>query len=227
MATAPEPPPPPAAVAASGGPRLLLATTSQKKLIELRSIFAGLPLTLITLREAGVDTDVEETGATFRENAVLKAVQYAQVTGLPSLADDSGLEIDALGGEPGVRSARYAGPDATDADRIALVLARLGAMPDLPAARRTARFRCVMALAEPQGLIDTVDGACEGLIADAPRGSNGFGYDPIFLLPELGRTMAELTPAEKDALSHRGRAGRAARPLLERWLLESAPLPRS
>jgi XTP/dITP diphosphohydrolase len=228
MAPAPEPalPPQPAAASAASGPRLLLATTSQKKLIELRSIFAGLPLTLITLREAGVDMDVEETGETFRDNAVLKAEQYARATGLPSLADDSGLEIDALGGEPGVRSARYAGPDATDADRIALVLSKLSAGRDLPPARRTARFRCVMALAEPQGLIDTVDGACEGLIADAPRGSNGFGYDPIFLLPELGRTMAELSAAEKDALSHRGRAGRAARPLLVRRLLESAPLPR-
>jgi XTP/dITP diphosphohydrolase len=210
------------ALPSASGPRLLLATSSQKKLAELRSIFAGLPLSLLTLRDAGVEMEVEETGETFRDNAALKAEQYARAAGLPALADDSGLEVDALGGDPGVRSARYAGPDATDDDRIALVLGALDALPDAP---RSARFRCVMALADPERLIDTVEGVCEGTIAAAPRGSNGFGYDPIFLLPDLGRTMAELTAAEKDALSHRGRAGRAARPLLERWLLAAARPP--
>jgi XTP/dITP diphosphohydrolase len=202
-------------MAPPAAPRLLLATSSRKKLDELEAILAGLPMTLVTPRDVGLDLDVEETGETFRDNAVLKAERYAQEGGLPALADDSGLEIDALDGAPGVRSARYAGPGATDADRIALVLTRLA---DTPEPRRTARFRCVMALATPEGLVGTVEGTCEGRIAPAPRGAGGFGYDPVFLLPDLGRTMAELTPDEKHAVSHRGRAGRAARDLIGRWL---------
>jgi XTP/dITP diphosphohydrolase len=158
---------------------------------------------------------VEETGETFRDNAILKANAFARSAGLPALADDSGLEVDALGGAPGVRSARYAGPGASDADRIALLLRNLA---HVPAAQRQARFRCTMALATPEGLVGTVDGTCEGEIAFAPRGSNGFGYDPVFLLPHLGRTMAELRDEEKHAISHRGRAGRAALELIERWL---------
>jgi XTP/dITP diphosphohydrolase len=204
-------------MASPAAPRLLLATSSRNKLEELEAILAGLPVTLVTPRGVGLDLEVEETGENFRDNAVLKAERYAQEAGLPALADDSGLEIDALGGAPGVRSARYAGPGATDADRIALVLGRLA---DTPEASRTARFRCVMALATPEGLVGTVEGTCEGTIAPAPRGTGGFGYDPIFLLPDRGRTMAELTPEEKHAVSHRGRAGRAARTLIERWLVE-------
>ncbi len=221
---------------------LLLATTSQKKLAELMAIFSGLSVTLVAPGDAGLDLDVEETGETFRENAILKAEAFARAGGRPALADDSGLEIDALGGEPGVRSRRYAGPHASDADRIALVLDRLR---DVPLARRTARFRCVMALAAPGkpgapgrgpggangslapvGLIGTVEGTCEGIIAPAPRGENGFGYDPIFLLPHRGQTMAELTSAEKHAVSHRGRAGAAARRLLEQWLVGASPARR-
>jgi XTP/dITP diphosphohydrolase len=204
-----------ASPAAPAAPRLLLATSSRKKLDELEAILAGLPVTLVTPGDVELDLEVEETGETFRDNAVLKAERYAQEAGLPALADDSGLEVDALGGAPGVRSARYAGPGATDADRIALVLDRLA---DTPAPRRTARFRCVIALATPEGLVGTVEGTCEGRIAPAPRGTGGFGYDPVFLLPDQGRTMAELTPDEKHAVSHRGRAGRAARGLIERWL---------
>jgi XTP/dITP diphosphohydrolase len=197
------------------GVRLLLATTSRHKLVELQQIFAGLPVSLVTASDVGLDLEVDETGSTFEENAVLKARAFAQESGLPSLADDSGLEIDALGGEPGVRSKRYAGPDASDADRIALVLRRLEGVPD---ERRTARFRCAMALATPDALVGTVWGACAGRIGHAPRGRNGFGYDPIFFLPDLGRTMAELTSDQKNAISHRGRAGAAARDLIGRWL---------
>lgn len=227
---------------------VLLATTSEKKLVELKAIFAGLPLVLLTPGDLGLDLDVEETGDTFAANARLKAEAFAAVSGRIALADDSGLEIDALQGEPGVRSRRYAGPTAGDAERMALVLEKLR---DVPEAERTARFRCVMAVAVPVvsppagrdeallpaappmprehvgvELIGTVEGVCEGLIAAAPRGHNGFGYDPIFLLPERGRTMAELTAEEKQSISHRGRAGVVARRLLDTWLLEAAPARR-
>ncbi len=194
---------------------LLLATNSAGKLGELQEILAGLPLELITPAQISLDLEVDETGATLEENAILKATAFARESGLPALADDSGLEIDALGGEPGVRSKRYAGPDASDADRIALVLGKLEGVPE---AQRGARFRCVMALATPEELIGTVEGTCEGRIAFAPRGDNGFGYDPIFLLPERGRTMAELPSEVKNVISHRGRAGAAARRLVESWL---------
>ena len=195
--------------------RLLLGTTSQGKIAELREIFAGLPTELLVPSDVGLALDPEETGETLAENARLKAEAFAAASGLPALADDSGLEVDALNGEPGVRSKRYAGPNATDADRIALLLRKLSGVPD---ERRTARFRCVMTLATPDGIVGTVDGTCEGRIAHAPRGTNGFGYDPIFLLPDRGKTMAELAAREKHAISHRGRAGAAARALIERWL---------
>jgi XTP/dITP diphosphohydrolase len=202
--------------------RLLLGTSSRKKLGELLPILDRAPLTLVTPPDLGLDLDVEETGETFRDNAILKANAFARSAGLPALADDSGLEVDALGGAPGVRSARYAGPGASDADRIALLLRNLA---HVPAAQRQARFRCTMALATPEGLVGTVDGTCEGEIAFAPRGSNGFGYDPVFLLSHLGRTMAELKDEEKHAISHRGRAGRAALELIERWLAAPSPSP--
>jgi XTP/dITP diphosphohydrolase len=200
--------------------RLLLATNNPGKVRELREIFAGLPLEVAVPSQLGLDLEVEETGATFAENAILKATAFARASGLPALADDSGLEIDALGGDPGVHSKRYAGPDATDADRIALVLRKLDGVPETD---RTARFRCVMALATPTQIVGTVEGTCEGRIAFAPRGDNGFGYDPIFLLVERGRTMAELPSAEKNAISHRGRAGAAARSLIEAWLASRIP----
>ena len=196
---------------------LLLATNNAGKLRELHDILSGLPLELVTPSQIGLDLEVDETGASFEENAILKATAFARASGLPALADDSGLEIDALGGEPGVHSKRYAGPDASDADRIALVLSKL---QDVPEAQRSARFRCVMALATPEELVGTVEGVCEGRVAFAPRGDNGFGYDPIFLLPERGRTMAELPAEEKNVISHRGRAGAAARGLVEGWLEE-------
>ena len=210
----------PATPATSGPPvRLLLATNNAHKLRELREILEGLPVRLTTPEEEGLRLEVDETGATFAENARLKALAFARAAGLVALADDSGLEIDALGGEPGVHSKRLGGPEATPAGQIALVLERLREVPE-PA--RTARFRCVMALAAPDGRVETVDGTCEGRIAPAPRGQRGFGYDPIFYLPELGRTMAELDAAEKHAISHRGRAGAAARRLVEAWLAGGA-----
>ncbi|HLZ55987.1 MAG TPA: XTP/dITP diphosphatase [Ktedonosporobacter sp.] len=194
---------------------LLLATTNQHKLEEYRAIFAGLPFNVLSLRDVELDTmDVEETGTTFLENAELKALAYARASGLLSLADDSGLEIDALGGAPGVYSARFAGVNTSYAERFRIIFEKL---QGLPQEQRTARFRCVITVAEPSGYHSSVDGKIEGVIADVPRGTNGFGYDPIFLVPALGKTTAELSPEQKNEISHRGRAGRLARALLENW----------
>lgn len=194
-------------------PTLLLATTNPGKLREYREIFADLPYHLFSLADQGIDLDVEETGATFAENALLKARAYTQVSGMLTLADDSGLEIDALGGEPGVHSARWPTVDTPYAERFKLIYERLA---HLPPAQRTARFRCVIALANPTGWHQMVEGTVEGIIADAPRGENGFGYDPIFYVPALGSTTAELSPEEKHRISHRGRAALAARDVLLR-----------
>ena len=186
---------------------LLVATRNRGKLRELASLLADVPMRLASLDDVGIDDDVEETGATFEENAVLKATTYARASGLTTLADDSGLEVDALGGEPGVRSARYAGPDADDEMRVRFLL---GKLRETRTGGRQARFRCVIAVAGPYGSVRTFAGACEGIIADAPRGRNGFGYDPVFLFPETGRTMAELSAEDKAAVSHRGMAARLA-----------------
>lgn len=193
---------------------LLLATTNRHKLEEFHAIFTDLPLQLLSLHDIQLDIDVAETGTTFRENAELKARAYARASGLLTLADDSGLEIDALHGAPGVYSARFGGADMSYEERFALLFERLHGVPQK---KRTARFRCVIALAEPSGYLQCVDGVIEGLITAPPRGKNGFGYDPIFLVPELGKTTAELTPAEKNRISHRGRAAQQARMLLEHW----------
>jgi len=199
---------------------LLLATTNPHKVDEYRAILSDLPFTLLSLNDIQLDMDVEETGTTFRENAELKARAYAQASGLLSLADDSGLEIDALDGAPGVYSARFAGVDATYEERFDILLTRLR---DVPVERRTARFRCVISLAEPSGYLRSVDGVIEGVIADAPCGKNGFGYDPIFLVPALGKTTAEITAEQKNKISHRGRAAQQARELLEHWPPSSSP----
>jgi XTP/dITP diphosphohydrolase len=193
---------------------LLLATSNQHKLEELRAILSDLPFKLLSLKDLQLDMLVEETGATFAENAELKARAYAQASGMLTLADDSGLEIDALGGAPGVRSARYLGSETTYEERFRKIVEQLNG---LPMAQRTARFRCVIALADPSGSTRIVEGVIEGVIADVPRGKNGFGYDPIFFVPELGKTLAELAPEQKNRISHRGRAARAARILLENW----------
>jgi XTP/dITP diphosphohydrolase len=200
---------------------LLLATTNRHKLDEYRAIFSTLPFILLSLADIQPGMDVEETGTTFLENAELKARAYAQATGMLSLADDSGLEIDALGGAPGVYSARFAGVDTPYAERFRLLLEQL---QGIPPQQRTARFRCVISVAEPSGYCRSVEGMVEGVVADTPRGEQGFGYDPIFLIPESGKTFAELPSEQKNRISHRGRAARKARELLENWPL--SPVPR-
>jgi XTP/dITP diphosphohydrolase len=194
--------------------KLLLATQNRGKAREYRHLLAGIPYKIITPDEAGIAAGVEETGATFEENAVLKATALAAVSGRLTLADDSGLEVDALGGAPGVNSARFAGPGASDAERINLLLKKLKAVPE---AARTARFRCVIAIAAPDGRVELCSGECRGMITKEPRGTHGFGYDPVFFVPELGKTMAELLPREKNKISHRARAAAKARELLAAW----------
>lgn len=200
--------------------KLLIATRNAGKLAEYRSLLAGVPFELTYLPEVGITGEIEETGNTFQENAVLKARIYAQASGLLTLADDSGLEVAALGGEPGVRSARYSGPGATDARNIELLLLRLATVPQ---GQRQARFRCVIAIAEPHGAVHVAEGECKGEIAFAPRGSHGFGYDPVFYLPELGQMMAELPPEVKNQISHRAAAAREARKILIRLAQGSEP----
>lgn len=190
---------------------LLVATHNQGKIREYRSLLANLPLAVTWLDQEGITFEVEEIGSTFAANACLKAEQYANLTGLWTWADDSGLEVDALGGEPGVYSARYGGPGLTDRDRY---LRLLSALRELPHAPRTARFRCVVAIAAPGGPIYTVEGVVEGEIVDEPRGEFGFGYDPIFYMPGHGATMAELPPGVKNRISHRGQASANAAKLL-------------
>jgi XTP/dITP diphosphohydrolase len=191
------------------GPRLLVATRSEHKLRELRGLLSLDRAELVTLDQLGVDGDPVEDGRTFRTNAAIKARSGLRATGLPTLADDSGIAVDALDGAPGVRTRRYAGDDATDADNNALLLRSLAG---LPAEQRGARYVCVLALALPGGasLIFT-RGTCRGRIAVEPRGTRGFGYDPIFepsSEPPGGRTFGLWSPEEKDRISHRGRAAR-------------------
>jgi XTP/dITP diphosphohydrolase len=192
-------------------PRLLLATNNAGKAREYKSLLEGVPFELVTPAEVGITTEVAETGKSFEENAIIKAATLALESGLLSLADDSGLEVDALGGEPGTLSARYAGENASDADRVSYLLAK---MQGTPQEKRQARFRCVIAIANPQGEVELCSGQCEGVIALEPRGKRGFGYDPIFYLPELGKTMAELPLEIKNKISHRGRAAARAREVL-------------
>ncbi len=194
-------------------PPLLVATRNAGKLAELQTLFREAPFRLISLDNTDVSFEVEETGYTFAENAILKATQYGEAAGLPTIADDSGLEVDALGGAPGVLSSRFAGPDATDDERNAYLLRTL---EEHPGEARTARFRCTIAIYQPGQDVRVVDGTVEGEITDRPRGENGFGYDPVFYVPELGLTTAELSPEHKNRLSHRGIAARKAlRALLE------------
>jgi XTP/dITP diphosphohydrolase len=180
--------------------RLLVATGSAHKLIELQRLFGDLPIDLVTLRDVGITDEAPEDGATFEENALQKARWYAEASSEWTLADDSGLEVAALNGAPGVYTRRYAGPDATDQQNYEKLLTETAGVAD-----RSARFVCTMALIDPvNGSERTFRGECPGTLTTAPRGEFGFGYDPIFEVG--GRTMAERAPAEKDALSHRGRA---------------------
>jgi XTP/dITP diphosphohydrolase len=203
--------------------RLVVATRSAHKLAELRQLLDVPGVELVSLDDLGVEGDVDETGATFEANAALKARHAARATGLPALADDSGLEVDALGGGPGVRTRRYAGEQATDAQNNAKLLA---ALDGLPPDRRGARYVCVLALAEPSDAgprgampVTLVRGTCRGRIAAAARGSGGFGYDPIFEPRSEapgGRTLGEWSAEEKNAISHRGAAARRMSPILRR-----------
>jgi XTP/dITP diphosphohydrolase len=193
---------------------LLIATGNKGKVAELRSLLAGLPLRLRDLAEFPSAREVEETGRTFSDNAALKAQGYAEQTGLWTLADDSGLEVDALGGAPGVFSARYGGEGLTDADRVTRLLEELSRTD---AKERRARFVCVIAIADPRGQVMNLStGTCVGQIVHAPRGTHGFGYDPIFLPDGFEQTFGELTAEIKQDISHRALALKGARSFLVR-----------
>ncbi|MDO8578097.1 MAG: XTP/dITP diphosphatase [Dehalococcoidales bacterium] len=192
--------------------KLLLATNSQGKMREYRELFSDVPFDLVLPAVAGINIIVAETGESFEDNARLKATALAVKSNLLTIADDSGLEVDALGGEPGVRSARYAGEDANDLQRVEFLLSKL---KGVPWEKRTARFRCVIAIVAPRGNVEICSGDCAGFITFAPFGEHGFGYDPVFYLPEFGKTMAELSAAEKNHISHRGQAARKAAEILK------------
>jgi XTP/dITP diphosphohydrolase len=197
--------------------KLILATNNRDKVRELRHALDGLPVQILTRDDYPGIPEVVEDGATLADNALKKARALCAATGLPSVADDTGLEVDALNGEPGVYSSRFARPGATYADNVRELLRR---MKDVPTSKRTARFRCVIAWVEPGGAEILVEGICEGSILNEPQGTGGFGYDPVFLVPTRGRTFAELTVEEKNEISHRGLAmARMRRVLSERFLL--------
>jgi XTP/dITP diphosphohydrolase len=206
--------------ATNARPKLLVATNNPGKLEEYRSLLRDLPLEITSLRDEEIDLEPEETGSTFEENAILKAGAFARHSGLTALADDSGLEIDQLDGAPGVHSARYAGTGrGEDVRRYELVLHQLA---EVPRTERTARFRCVIAIATPDGRVETAEGTIDGIIAYEPRGEGGFGYDPIFYIPEFDGTMAELPAETKNRISHRARAAQAALPIILRLVKHNA-----
>jgi XTP/dITP diphosphohydrolase len=190
--------------------RLLLGTRNAGKVVELCALLKGLDVELQSVSDlADPPPDPPEDAPTYAENAMFKALAYARATGLETIADDSGLEVDALGGAPGVRSRRFFGEDATPAERNRMLLGLLDGVTD-----RTARFVAVIALAQPDGRIETFDGEVRGEIAESPRGEDGFGYDPVFVIAEDGRTMAEVPRDEKNAISHRGLAAAKLRAAL-------------
>ena len=193
--------------------RLVLASKNQKKLAEMNDILSHLGIQVCSEAEVGVDVEVEETGTTFEENSLLKARAVMEASGLPAIADDSGLCVDALSGAPGVYSARYGGPDLDDAGRYRLLLENMrGQSP------RTAKFVSVITCCFPNGDVLTARGECPGTIAFAPMGEGGFGYDPVFFIPSLKKTFAQLSPEEKNAISHRGKALEAFQVKLEEYL---------
>ena len=196
-------------------PRLVIATLNRDKAREISSLLGELPFEVVdhsVVPGAALPPEGEES---YRANALAKARGVARTSGAFALGDDSGIEVDALGGRPGVRSARYGGPGLSDADRCVALLAELQGVPP---ERRTARFRCVVAVASADGREEVVEGVEEGIITGAPRGAGGFGYDPVFFYPPLDRTFAELDPALKNRVSHRARAVAAAREVLKRWV---------
>ena len=193
--------------------KLVLASKNKKKLAELNDILSQLGIEVCSEAEAGVDVEVEETGTTFEENSLLKARAVMEASGLPAIADDSGLCVDALNGAPGVYSARYGGGDLDDAVRYKLLLENMrGQMP------RTAKFVSVITCCFPNGDVISARGECPGTIAFAPMGEGGFGYDPVFFVPSLKKTFAQLTAEEKNAISHRGKALEAFKVKLEEYL---------
>lgn len=192
--------------------RIIFATNNQDKMKEIHAIMADFPIEILSLKEAGIHADVEENGKTFEENAVIKAEAICKLTGCVTIADDSGLEIDALGGEPGIYSARYMGEDTSYRIKNANLIQRLDGVPD---EERTARFVCAVAAAFPDAPTQTVRGTIEGRIGYEEAGENGFGYDPIFYLPEYGCTTAQMAPEDKNKISHRGRALEKIRPFLK------------
>ena len=199
-------------------PQLLIATNNPGKLAEFERLLAGCGWELVTPAQLNLTLPDDEPGETYEANAKIKALNGVRASGLVSLADDSGLEIDALDGGPGARSARFLGEDASYEERFARIL---GEMAELPSKKRWARFRCVIALAEPESeKVRLCEAEVQGLIAFEPRGEQGFGYDPIFYLPQQARTMAELPSYMKDVISHRGRAAARVRPLLKELLYE-------
>ena len=191
--------------------KLIFATGNENKMREIREILAGRGYEILSMKEAGIDVDVVEDGKTFAENALIKARAISKIAGELVLADDSGLEIDALGGEPGIYSARYMGHETSYTEKNNNLISRLEGVPD---EKRTARFVCAMAAVFPDGREEVVVGTMEGRIGYEIAGENGFGYDPIFYLPEYGKTSAEISPEEKNAISHRGKALRAIAELL-------------
>ena len=195
---------------------ILIATTNQGKLREVRAMLGGVPVRITTLTDYPSLPKPIEDASTFEGNASLKALHYAKLAGCLSLADDSGLEVDALGGAPGVHSARYAGPACDDAANNAKLIRELAGVP---ASRRAARFRCAVALASPREVLATATGVVNGVIVDVARGANGFGYDPHFFVPEHGMTTAQMPPEQKNRISHRGQALRAIRPAIERLVV--------
>ena len=181
--------------------KVVLASYNQKKMVEMKAILSQMGVEVLSQAEVGMDLEPEETGTTFEENARIKAQAVMQATGLPAIADDSGLMVDALGGDPGVYSARYGGPGLDDTGRWQLLLKNMAGESN-----RACKFVSVICCAFPDGGEVTARGECPGILAQGPSGDGGFGYDPIFYLPQLGKTMAQLTPAEKNQISHRARA---------------------
>jgi len=193
-------------------PKLLLATSNPGKIKEYRFLLDGLGYQITTLTEEGITKIVTESGSNYEQNARLKAITYAKLSQFIALADDSGLEVDALKGEPGIQSARFAGESATDTEKVSLLLSKL---EGIPWEKRTARFKCVIAIAIPGGRVELCYGECHGMVAFEAKGENGFGYDPIFFLPKIGKTMAELPFEMKNQISHRAQASQKARQVLQ------------
>ena len=193
--------------------KILVATRNKGKMTELVKLLRPLEITLVSLNDLLIEEEIEETGKTFAENAIVKAERYGELGGLPTIADDSGIEVDALGGAPGIYSARYGGEGFTDLDRNNLLLKNVKKIPD---SRLTARFRCVVALWIPGNKTVTFEGKMEGMIRRFPSGNNGFGYDPIFFYKPMKKTLADITSEEKEKISHRGYAVRMAREYLSK-----------